>query len=139
MRKARKTEGRTGSVDTFSGGVALLAAAGLVLAGCYNPINIVLTNFKNPTGAADPDSVRVTTERLSTPPYLELGYVYAQAASLDEAVRQAKVRSAKVGGTTIMNARAGINITRSGAVIVFPIFDRSFFLRGIVVKEKSAP
>ena len=52
MRKARKTDGRTGSVGTFSGVVALLAAAGLVLAGCYNPTNIVLTNFKNPTGAA---------------------------------------------------------------------------------------
>ena len=125
---------RPGSIRSV---LLTILATCVLAAGCSNPSNLVLTNFKTEKAELDPDSVQVTTERLPSPPFLELGYIYAQAGSLEAAVRDARIRSARIGGTVIMNARVGLNITQVGAIVVFPVYDRSFSIRGIVAKERK--
>lgn len=114
----------------------LCVAALLILAGCTLPSNSALTNFERDYPQTHPDSVRITTERLLKPPFLEIGYVYVQEETLERAQESARRRAAEMGGQLVVNARAGITITQVGALLFFPIYDRSYFVRGIVVREK---
>lgn len=104
--------------------------------GCTNPSVLVLTNFAKSYGSVEPDSVKITTELPQTPPYLEIGYIYMQDDKLTDVISLSRKRAAEVGGEAIMNARVGVNVSQVGTILTFPIFDRSFFVRGIVVKRK---
>jgi hypothetical protein len=115
---------------------SLLIAVVLTSGGCSLPSNSVLTNFEKDYPRTDPDSVRITTHRLLKPPYLEVGYVYAQEETLERAQDAARRRAAEMGGRLIVDARAGITITQIGSILFFPIYDRSYFVRGIVVRQK---
>jgi len=116
--------------------VIVLLTGVLIAAGCANPSVLVLTNFNKEYGAVHPDSVRITTELPTTPPYLEIGYIYMQDVTLEEVMRLSRKRAAEAGGQAIMNARVGINVTQVGNILTFPIYDHSFFVRGIVVRRK---
>ena len=116
---------------------AIVLTAGVLLAaGCANPSVLVLTNFGKEYGPVNPDSVRITTELPTTPPYLEIGYIYMQDAGLDEVMRLSRKRAAEAGGEAIMNVRVGVNVTQVGNILTFPIYDHSYFVRGIVVRRK---
>lgn len=114
----------------------LLITVVLTSGGCTIPSNSVLTNFAKDYPKTDPDSVRITTHRLLKPPYLEVGYVYAQEETLERAKDSARRRAAEMGGRLIVDARAGITITQIGSILFFPVYDRSYFVRGIVVRQK---
>jgi hypothetical protein len=117
----------------------LIVMAASVLMSCANPSTLVLTNFGKPFHAVDPDSVRITTEVFSTPPYMEIGYLYLEEAKLEDVVRLSRKRAGEVGGEAIMNARVGVSVTQVGNILTFPIYDRSYFVRGIIVKRKAGP
>ncbi len=114
----------------------LLLAVVLASGGCALPSNSVLTNFERDYPKTDADSVRITTHRLLKPPYLEVGYVYAQEGTLERAQDTARRRAAEMGGNLIVDARGGIMITQIGSILFFPVFERSYFVRGIIVRLK---
>ena len=117
----------------------LIVMAASALMGCANPSTLVLTNFGKSFHAVEPDSVRITTEMFPTPPYMEIGYIYQEEEKLEDAVRLSRKRAGEVGGEAIMNARVGVSVTQVGNILTFPIYDRSYFVRGIVVKRKGSP
>lgn len=125
------------AVNTKIAHLTVVLAGLLFGAGCANPSVLVLTNFEKEYHAVDPDSVRITTESPTTPPYLEIGYIYMQDNALDDVMRISRKRAAEAGGEAIMNARVGINVTQVGNILTFPVYDHSFFVRGIVVRRKG--
>jgi hypothetical protein len=115
--------------------LAFLAAPTWI--GCANPSNLIYTNFEKPYPGTEPDSVEITTLRLLKPPYLEIGHIYVEEESLEHAVQIAKRRAADMGGHLIVDARAGIDVTQIGTILVIPVFDRSYFVKGIVVRRRD--
>ncbi|HSQ76925.1 MAG TPA: hypothetical protein VLT13_15295 [Bacteroidota bacterium] len=130
LLQERTPLGRTSMLPAL----ALLFMA--MCAGCVNPSGSTYTNFEKEYPPTVPDSVEITTEQLLRPPYLEIGYLYVQESSLDRAQEAARARAAQMGGHKIVDARAGITVTQIGSIIVVPVFDRSFFVRGTVVRHK---
>jgi len=114
-------------------------AAALIAAGCANPSVVVLTSDETYYPAEKPDSVRITTEILPSPPYKEIGYLFIQESELGNVVRLSRKRAGEVGGEAIMNARVGVNVKQVGSFLSFPVFDKAYFVRGVVVRRKAPP
>ncbi len=117
----------------------LLATAALIAFGCANESVVVLTNNGTYFPAVKPDSVHITTEFLPSESYVEVGYLYMQESGLENVVRLSRKRAGEVGGEAIMNARVGVKVKQSGSFLSFPIYDRAYFVRGIVVRRKALP
>ena len=98
-----------------------------------------MTGDETPYPAVKPDSVRITTEILPSPPYKEIGYLFIQESELGNVVRLSRKRAGEVGGEAIMNARVGVNVKQVGSFLSFPVFDKAYFVRGVVVRRKAPP
>jgi hypothetical protein len=102
--------------------------------GCTRPSLVVLTNYEKTYPKTLPDSIRITTQEKISTPYTEVGYLYVQAATLEDAVLESRKRAAQSGGDMIIGSRAGIQVTQVGSLLFFPMHDTSFFLRGMVIR-----
>jgi len=111
--------------------------AALLALQCANPSVVVLTNNGITYPTVEPDSVRITTELISGPGYAEIGYLFIQDNDLERVVRLSRKRAGAVGGQAIMNARIGVNIKQVGSFLAIPIFDQSYFVKGVVVRRRS--
>lgn len=117
----------------------LPVAAALLMLSCANESVVVLTNKGTHYPAVKPDSVRITTEFLPSESYIEIAYLYMQESELEKVVSLSRKRAAEVGGEAIMNARVGVRVKQSGSFFSFPIYDRAYFVRGVIVKRKAYP
>ncbi len=104
---------------------------------CANESVVVLTNDGKYYPAVRPDSVRITTEMPSDHTYVEIGYLFMQESQLENVINLSRKRAAEVGGEAIMNARIGVNVKQMGSFLTFPIYDRAYFVRGVVVRRKA--
>ena len=109
---------------------------GLLSSGCTVPRNMTLTNFRRSYAPVEPDSVEITTLLLK-PPYLEVGHIYVEDNTMEKATLTAKQRAAEVGGTMIVDARAGLMIRNVGTLLVIPLFDKMYFVKGVVVRRRD--
>jgi len=98
---------------------------------------MTLTNFRRSYGRVEPDSVEITTRLLLKPPYLEVGHIYVEDNTMEKASSTARQRAAEVGGTMIVDARAGVVIRNVGTFIAIPLFDKRYFVKGIVVRRRG--
>jgi hypothetical protein len=111
-------------------------ATALITLQCVNPSVVVLTNNGVTLPSVVSDSVRITTEFMPDRGYMEIGYLFIQEAELEKVVHLARKRAGEAGGDAIMNARVGVNIKQVGSFLSFPIYDKAYFVRGIVVRRK---
>jgi hypothetical protein len=100
---------------------------------------VVLTNHGTYYPAVKPDSVRITTEFPANSNYTEIGYLFIQDTQLESVVRLSRKRAGEVGGEAIMNARVGVNVKQVGSFLTLPIYDKSYFVRGVVIRRKAPP
>jgi hypothetical protein len=115
-------------------GIALVTILWM-MPGCTRPSMVVLTNYQKDYPKTLPDSVRITTQEAISTPYTEVGYLYVQAATLEDAVGESKKRAAQSGGDMIIGSRAGVRVTQVGSFLFLPMHDTSFFLRGMVIRH----
>jgi hypothetical protein len=102
--------------------------------GCVRPVIMAPTNEERVYTATDPKNVSISTMRLRDKPSTELGYVFAQGQSIEEAEKLAREEAAKMGGTMIVGARENAQVILSGFILFFPIYETYYFVRGTVVK-----
>ncbi len=112
----------------------VLVALLWMTSGCTRPSLVVLTNYGKTYPKTLPDSIRITTQEKISRPYTEVGYLYVQAATLEDAVGESKKMAAQSGGDMIIDSRAGVRVTQVGSFLFLPMHDTSFFLRGMVIR-----
>jgi hypothetical protein len=112
----------------------LLVATIWATSGCTRPSLIVLTNYERTYPKTLADSIRITTQEKISTPYTEVGYLYVQAHTLDNAIEESRKKAAQSGGNMILGTRAGIQVTQVGSLLFFPMYDTAFFLRGMVIR-----
>lgn len=102
--------------------------------GCTRPSLITLTNYQKTYPKTLADSIRITTLQTISTPYIEVGYLYVQAQSLEDALQESRKKAAESGGHMIIDSRAGIRVTQVGSLLFIPMYDTAFFLRGMVIR-----
>jgi hypothetical protein len=116
---------------------SLWGVLALTSIGCTVPRNLTLTNFRKEYPGTKADSIEITTRALLKPPSLEVGYMYVEENSLEKATMTARRQAAEAGGTMIVDARVGVRIRNVGYFLFFPLFDRMYFVKGVVVRRGS--
>ncbi|MDH3252280.1 MAG: hypothetical protein OEM41_05765 [Ignavibacteria bacterium] len=131
MRVDRRRSGIPASLSLLS---VLLICTLLTASGCTRPSLVALTNYQRTYPKTEADSVRITTEQKISTPYTEVGYVYVQAPTLEDAVKESRKKAAQSGGHMIIDTRAGVRVTQVGSFLFIPMYDTAFYLRGMVIR-----
>jgi hypothetical protein len=102
--------------------------------GCVRPSLVVLTNYEKNYPKTSPAEIVLTTESTVSKPITEVGYVYARASSLEQALKEAREKAADSGGDMIIDVRAEAQVTQVGSLIFIPLYDTSYSIKGMVVR-----
>ncbi len=105
-----------------------------ICGGCARPSLVVLTNYEREYPKTSPEDIILTTERSVSRPITEIGYVYVKSNSLDQALKEAREKTAESGGDMIIDMRAEVEVTQVGSLLFVPLYDTSYSIRGMVVR-----
>ena len=113
---------------------ALLVLLSTVIGGCIKPVILAPTNEEKTFAPTNPDNIVITTNSWLAKPNKEIGYVFAQGESIDDAKKLAKEKAAEAGGDAIISGHSDVHVILSGFILFIPIYESVYSVHGMVVK-----
>jgi hypothetical protein len=114
--------------------VTALLLVSVVLGGCIKPVILAPTNEEKTFSPTNAEQVLITTNSWLAKPNVEVGYVFAQGQSLDDAKKLARQKAAEAGGDAIISSHSDVHVILSGFILFIPIYESVYGVHGMVVK-----